>query len=330
MIISMTPLRISFLGGGTDYPEYADLHGGETLVTSIDKYTYITVSPLTEFFDHRIRVSYSKTELCRDVEEIQHPSVRECLKFLGIDGGVEISVVSDLPARTGLGSSSCFTVGLLHALHAFKGNLASKEQLAEEAVYIEREMIKERVGLQDQYSCACGGLSHLGFEQGNRVSVTPLPLNKARITALEERLLLFYTGLQRTAHDILEEQIEKTASGEVQTNLDTLKSLVHEGVSILSGGSDLSMFGHLLHESWTLKKSLSSAISNSFIDEAYETARNSGAIGGKLLGAGGGGFLLLYAEPYNQAKIRENLSRLREVSFGFENFGSRILYYKPQ
>jgi D-glycero-alpha-D-manno-heptose-7-phosphate kinase len=330
MIISMTPLRISFLGGGTDYPEYADLYGGETLVTSIDKYTYITVSPLTEFFDHRIRVSYSKTELCRDVEAIQHPSVRECLKFLGIDGGIEISVVSDLPARTGLGSSSCFTVGLLHALHAFKGNLASKEQLAEEAVHIEREMIKERVGLQDQYSCACGGLSLLEFQVNNKVTVTPIPLTELRIKALEERLMLFYTGLQRTAHDILKEQIEKTTSGEAQPNLDTLKSLVREGVRVLSGGSDLSLFGHLLHDGWTLKKSLSSAISNGFIDDAYEAARSCGAIGGKLLGAGGGGFLLLYAEPYNQDNIRKKLSRLREVRFGFESFGSRILYYKPQ
>lgn len=329
MIISMTPLRISFLGGGSDYPEYSDIHGGETLVTSIDKYTYITVSPLTEFFDHRIRVSYSKTELCRDVEEIQHPSVRESLKLLGIEGGIEISVVSDLPARTGLGSSSCFTVGLLHALHAFKGNLVSKEQLANEAVLVEREMIKERVGLQDQYACACGGLLHLGFQPGRQVTIAPLPLSQSRIKALEERLLLFYTGLQRTAHDILEEQMRKTVSGEVNTHLDRLKSLAREGVGVLSNSCDLSVFGQLLHQGWVLKKSLSSSISTTFIDDAYEAARSSGAVGGKLLGAGGGGFLLLYAEPYNHESVREKLSNLREVPFCFENSGTRIIHYQP-
>lgn len=329
MIITMTPLRVSFLGGGTDYPEYFQEHGGETLVTSIDKYTFITVTPLTDLFDHQIRVSYSKTELCKDIDEIQHPSVRECLRFLGINRGVEISIVSDLPARTGLGSSSCFTVGLLHALHAFKGEVVSKEQLAAEAVHVEREMIVERVGLQDQYSCSIGGLMHLEFSGYSNVTATPLPLDNSRRKYLEERLLLFYTGLQRSAHDILEEQIARTKTNELHGNLNELAQLVRSGCDIIVTGKNLNEFGELLHQGWELKKSLSNSISNDYINEAYSNAREAGAIGGKLLGAGGGGFLLLYVEPYNQKKVRESLKNLREVSFRFETGGSSIVYYRP-
>jgi D-glycero-alpha-D-manno-heptose-7-phosphate kinase len=328
MIISMTPLRISFLGGGTDYPEYFREHGGQTLATTIDKYTYITVSPLTGFFDHRIRISYSKTELCKNIDEIQHPSVRECMRFLKIDGGIEISIVSDLPARTGLGSSSCFTVGLLNALHAFKGEIASTQKLAEEAVYVEREMICERVGLQDQYSCAVGGLSHLQFATNSVVTVNPLPLLPVRLSALDERLMLFYTGIQRSAHEILEEQIEKTKNGNLNTDLGELDSLVMQGIDILASGRDLSSFGELLHDGWEIKKKLSSAISNNYIDDAYQWARHAGAIGGKLLGAGGGGFLLLYVEPYNQQAVINALGKLKLVSFKFENQGSRIIYIR--
>jgi len=293
MIITMTPLRVSFLGGGTDYPEYFREHGGETLVTSIDKYTYITVTPLTDFFDHQIRVSYSKTELCKDIDEIQHPSVRECLRFLGINRGVEISIVSDLPARTGLGSSSCFTVGLLHALHAFKGEVVGKERLAAEAVHIEREMIAERVGLQDQYSCSIGGLMHLQFSGDAHVTATPLPLDNCRRKNLEERLLLFYTGLQRSAHDILEEQIVRTKTKETHGKLNELAQLVRDGCNVLLNGENMSVFGELLHQGWELKKSLSSSISNDYINEAYLRARKAGATGGKLLGAGGGGFFIV-------------------------------------
>jgi D-glycero-alpha-D-manno-heptose-7-phosphate kinase len=328
MIISMTPLRVSFLGGGTDYPEYFTQFGGQTLATTIDKYTYITVSPLTEFFDHRIRISYSKTELCKDVEEIQHPSVRECMRFLKIAGGIEISIVSDLPARTGLGSSSCFTVGLLHALHAYKGEIVSTQQLAEEAVYVEREMIRERVGLQDQYSCAVGGLMQLHFATSGVVTVNPLPLLPVRQAALNQRLMLFYTGIQRSAHEILEEQIEKTKTGVLQTDLSELNALVKQGIDILVSGRDLNNFGELLHDGWEIKKKLSSAISNKYIDEAYQAARQAGAIGGKLLGAGGGGFLLLYAEPYNQQSVTDALIKLKMVNFRLESMGSRIIYIR--
>jgi D-glycero-alpha-D-manno-heptose-7-phosphate kinase len=330
MIITMTPLRVSFLGGGTDYPEHFSQYGGATLATSIDQYTYITVSPLTEFFDHRIRVSYSRTELCKEVDEIQHPSVRECLKFMGIERGVEINVVSDLPARTGLGSSSSFTVGLLHALYAFQGKIVSREQLAEKAVYVEREMIRERVGLQDQYSCAYGGLVHLEFKNENRVTITPITISQTRYQALQERLMMFYTGLQRNAHDVLEQQMARTKEGVVTDYLLELGKLVQHGIEVLTAGRDLAEFGELLHQGWSLKRQLSDAISNSLIDDAYERARKVGAIGGKLLGAGGGGFLLLYVEPYNQVAVRQALADMREVNFNFENQGSRLIFYRPQ
>ncbi|MEJ2038015.1 MAG: kinase [Desulfosarcinaceae bacterium] len=328
MIITMTPVRVSFLGGGTDYPEYFEKSGGATLGSSIDKYTYVTVSPLTEFFKHSIRVSYSKTELCSDVDEIKHPSVWECLRFMGIEKGVEVNIVSDLPARTGLGSSSSFTVGLLHALHVFKGQMASQEQIAEEAVHVEREMIKERVGLQDQYTCSRGGLLNLKYNGSKRVVIRPVVLDRSRLSALKDRLMIFYTGLQRYAHNILEEQLTRTVQGDLDKHLSNLSGLVEQGIEILTNGRDLSDFGALLHQAWESKKQLSSTITNPIVDEGYAKARRTGAIGGKLLGAGSGGFLLLYVEPYNQQAVREALSGMREVNFMLENHGTRLIYYQ--
>lgn len=330
MIITQTPLRVSFFGGGTDYPEHFTQHGGETLGASIDKYTYVTVNRLTPFFDHRIRVGYSRTELCREVGEIQHPAVRECLRFMSIEHGIEIGVVSDLPARTGLGSSSSFTVGLLHALYAFKGELVSPQQLADEATYVEREMIRERVGLQDQYTCAVGGLVHLIFSKSGRVDIRPIPILDSRLGALQERLMVFYTGLQRSASEVLEQQIERTKSGAIKAALDRLKELVEEALSVLALHREpLARFGELLHNGWLIKRELSDAISNPFIDGAYDRARQAGAVGGKLLGAGGGGFLLLYVEPEHQSAVRKALADLREVRFQFENQGSRLIFYRP-
>jgi len=329
MVISMTPLRVSFLGGGSDYPEHFKQYGGVTLGTTVDKYTYITVSPLTEFFDHSIRVSYSKTELCRNVDEIQHPAVRECLRYLGIDGGVEINIVSDLPARTGLGSSSSFTVGLLHALYANQGRQASPEKLASEAVYVEREMIRERVGLQDQYTCSHGGIVSLEYVGADEVHVMPVVISPQRRKALEERLLIFYTGIRRYAHEVLEEQMERTSRGEVRVELNALADLAREGMDVLCNHRDLKVFGELLHEAWMLKRGLSSTITSPLIDEAYESARKAGAVGGKLMGAGGGGFLLLYAEPYNHDDIRAALGDMKEVQFTFESQGTRLIFYRP-
>ena len=328
MIIIRTPVRVSFLGGGTDYPAYFRQHGGATLVTTIDKYTYVTVNPLTEFFDHRIGVYYSRVERVKNLDEIEHPSVRECLRFLGIEHGVEIHIVSDLPARTGLGSSSSFTVGLLKALYAFKGQMVSTEKIASEAVHIEQDMIKERVGCQDQYASAYGGLLHLQFGRDGSVQVVPLAISREHLHALEQRLMLFYTGMQRTSHEILEEQLNHTKTGKIDPELTRLRELVKQGIDVLGSGK-LTEFGKLLHEGWMLKRQCSTRISNPQIDELYSRAQAAGAVGGKLLGAGGGGFLLLFVEPQNQSQVRQALSELREVKFGFDNSGSTTIFYKP-
>lgn len=329
MIITQTPLRVSFLGGGTDYPEYFSKYGGATLGSSINKYTYISVTPLAKFFNYRIRISYSKTELCNSLEEIQHPSVRECLRFMGIDGGIEIVVVNDLPARTGLGSSSSFTVGLLLALHAFKGEFVSQEKLAEEAVHVERDMIKERVGLQDQYICAMGGFLYLKFQEERKVSTTQLIIPPHRLKELRDHLMVFYTGQQRNAHDTLEQQMQRMEAGQIFLQLHKLHSLAQQGVEVLCNGYSLDNFGDLLHQAWMIKRELSDMVSNPFIDNAYERARCAGAIGGKLLGAGNGGFLLLYVKPYSQTDVRKALADIQEVSFHFENQGSRLIFYRP-
>ena len=330
MIITRTPLRISFLGGGTDYPDYFRQHGGQTLGVAIDKYTYITVNRLADLFDYSIRVGYSRTELAKSVDQIEHPAVRECLRFLNLDGGLEINVVADLPARTGLGSSSSFTVGLLHALHALKGELACNGQLAAEAVYVEQEMIKERVGVQDQYTCAHGGLVHLRFSRDGSIRVSPLPLRAERLAELQAHLMLFYTGIRRHAHEVLDEQLERTKRGAISEDLSYLSDLVDQGLEVLTNEQPIACFGELLHTAWMTKRRLSSKISNAKIDEWYNRAREAGAIGGKLLGAGGGGFLLLSVEPENQAAVKRALTDLRCVPSAFEHNGSSLLFYQPR
>jgi len=329
MIITRTPLRVSFLGGGTDYPDYFRYHGGQTLGAAIDKYSYITVNRLADLFDYSIRVSYSRTELVKSVDEIEHPSVRECLRFINLDGGIEINYVGDLPARTGLGSSSSFTVGLLHALHAFKGELVSNGQLAAEAVYVEQEMIKERVGVQDQYTCAHGGLLHLQFAADGGIKVSPIPLRAERRAELQAHLMLFYTGIRRHAHEVLEEQLERTRQGTVSEDLNHLSDLVDQGLEVLTSEQPIACFGELLHTAWMTKRRLSNKISNPKIDEWYDRARQAGAIGGKLLGAGGGGFLLLFVKPKDQPNVQKVLGELALVRFSFDHNGSTILFYHP-
>ena len=237
--------------------------------------------------------------------------------------------MSDLPARTGIGSSSSATVGLLLALHAFKREMVSQEQLAAEAVYIEQELIRERVGCQDQYACALGGFLHLEFQQDGKVCVNRIILSQERFRSLEERLMLLYTGIQRHAHKVLDDQIERTQSGENSKDLESLKTLISQGIKVLAGGNNLAEFGALLHEGWMLKRRLSRKVTTSWIDEVYERARRAGAVGGKLLGAGGGGFLLLYVEPYNRKRVRNALPELREAEVSFENSGSQIIFYRP-
>ncbi len=329
MIICQAPLRISFLGGGTDYPEHFLHHGGATLSATIDKYCLVSVHPLTAFVDYRYRVHYSKVETVQSLEEIQHPSARECLRFLGIDGGVEIHYLNDLPARTGLGSSSSSTVALLMALHARFGRMVGRDQLAAEAVTVEREWIKERVGYQDQYAAAFGGFLYLQYGRDGRVDGRPVTLHPERVKEFRRHLLLLYTGVQRTAHEVLEEQVNRTRKGELTTELTRLGGLVEASIKALTGSGPIAELGELLHEGWQLKRSLSSKVSNSRIDEQYDRARRAGAAGGKLLGAGSGGFLLLLAEPAYHSRILSRLPELRPVEFEFTPTGCTTIFYRP-
>jgi D-glycero-alpha-D-manno-heptose-7-phosphate kinase len=322
-------VRLSFFGGGTDYPDYFRRWGGQTLSTAINKYSYVTVNPLAPLFEYSIRVSYSRLELVDAVSEIQHPAVRECLRFMGIERGIEINYVGDLPARSGLGSSSSFTVCLLHALHAFKGEVPTARQLAEEAVIVEHELIRERVGLQDQYIAAFGGVVHIRYGSDGAVKVCPVPLSSERRAALRSRLMLFFTGARRHAHSVLDEQLERTRQGEIDEELARIGQLVEEGLAILTGSGPLRGFGELLHASWLLKRGLSSKVSNSAIDSLYDRARRAGAVGGKLLGAGSGGFVLLYVEPEGQAAVEKALVDFKRVPFNLEPDGSSLLFYLP-
>lgn len=328
MIITRTPLRISFFGGGTDYPHYFRQHGGTTIGGSIDKYLLVTVHRIAQFAEHRFRIHYSQVESVREIDEIRHPSARECLRFLGIEDGIEIHYVGDLPARSGLGSSSAATVGLLMALHAYRGEMVSRKQLAAEAVHVEQNLIKERVGVQDQYTCAVGGLVQLEMPAVGDVELRPVTLGRGRLRDLEQRLVLLYCGNQRFAHDVLDEQIRRTETGENTAKLHHIKDLVDQGVRVLAGNSPLREFGQLLNESWLLKRGLSSKVSNQRIDDIYQRAMEHGAVGGKLLGAGSGGFMLLYVEPELRARVLAALPEVNEVRFEFEHAGSTVLFYE--
>lgn len=326
MIIVQTPLRVSFLGGGTDYPEHFEKHGGAVLGTAIDKYCYITIAPLTRFADYRMRIAYSKLELPDSVDKIQHPVIRACLEHVGIDGGIEINVISDLPARTGLGSSSTFTVCLLHALYAYRGKYVSAPQLAQDAIFIERGVLKERVGCQDQYLAAVGGFRYVEFESIPAIRPHIVPCRAERLRALEGTLLMFYTGLTRHASEILKEQMQRTK--ENAEALGQMRELARRGLELVCGDGPIRDFGRLLHDGWVLKQSLSSQISNSTIDGLYTAAMEAGAIGGKLLGAGAGGFILFQVEPERQASVREALAGCPEVRFRFEGGGSRLVFFQ--
>lgn len=328
MIISRTPFRISFFGGGTDYPAWYRQHGGSVLATTIDKYCYISCRYLPPFFEHRIRVVYSKIENCQSVSEISHPSVREILQYLNIERGLEIHHDGDLPARSGMGSSSAFTVGLLNALYALTGNMSSKPQLAKESIFIEQEQMKETVGSQDQVSAAYGGFNHITFLTNGEISVRPVTISPTRIEELNSHLMLFYTGIKRTASDVADSFVNDLEAKKRQLRI--MKDLVEESMTILCNNQDLKGFGELLHEAWQTKRSLSSKISNPEVDELYELALASGAIGGKLTGAGGGGFLLLFVPPEQQKTVREKLNKLIYVPFKFEFSGSQIIFFEPQ
>ena len=328
MIISRTPFRISFFGGGTDYPTWYRTHGGSVLATTINKYCYISCRYLPPFFEHRIRVVYSKIENCQHPDEINHPAVRETLRHLKIDRGVEIHHDGDLPARSGMGSSSAFTVGLLNALYALKGHIPTVQQLAAESIYIEQELLREAVGCQDQVLASYGGFNHVVFGQGGDIAVRPVTLTSDRINELNSHLMLFFTGVSRTASEIAQSYVQDLESKE--RAMRTLGEMVQEGIDILSGQADLEQFGRLLHEGWLLKRSLSARISNDYIEQLYNEAQSAGAVGGKILGAGGGGFMLLFVRPRDQHRVRERLRHLIYVPFRFEFSGSRIILFDPE
>lgn len=324
MIVSRTPFRISFFGGGTDYPTWYREHGGAVLATTIDKYCYLTCRYLPPFFEHRYRLVYSKIENSQTIGEITHPAAREVLRYMQMERGVEIHHDGDLPARSGMGSSSAFTVGLLNALYALKGRMPSKHQLAMESIQIEQEMVKETVGSQDQALAAYGGLNHVLFHPNGEITVRPVALTHDSIRELNAHLMLFYTGIKRTAAHVAKSYVDQIDDKGRQLRI--IRGMVDESLSILNGGKDLTKFGDLLHEAWQAKRSLSSHVTNADVDEIYEAARAAGALGGKLTGAGGGGFMLLFAPPSRQEGIRERLNKLIHVPFEFEFNGSQIIF----
>ncbi|MEI6609785.1 MAG: kinase [Deltaproteobacteria bacterium] len=328
MIISRTPVRLSFFGGGTDYREYFERKTGAVLGTTIDKYTYVSVNRLSNFFEYKIRVGYSKAELVNDVNEILHPSVRETLKFKNQNGNLDIHIFADLPAKTGLGSSSSFTVGFLNALYALEGKIVSKQRLAEEAIYIEQQLIKENVGCQDQVHAAFGGLNVIELSKQD-ISVRPVVISKEKYDYLDRSLIVFYTGITRYATEILTEQIENTKTCSKDDHLTKMHKIVYEAEEVISKYNCHDMvkkLGGFLHEAWELKKCLSGMISNDIIDEMYKKAIAAGAYGGKLAGAGGGGFLFFLAPIEKHPQIKGALGGLMQVDFRFESEGSKIIY----
>lgn len=326
MIISKTPFRMSFFGGGTDFPDFYKMYGGSVISTTFDKYCYVNVRHLPRFFDYATELVYSKIERVTDVEEIRHPAVREAMKYLDMHE-LRISYEADLPARSGLGTSSSFAVGLLNSFYALKGRYADKKKLADDAIYLERVLCKEAGGVQDQIAAAYGGFNRIRFSDSG-YCVDPIIVSQERKRLLNDNLLLFFTGISRFSSDI---QVDTQKSlKDKTTRLLEMLSLVDQAEQILTSDCDLKEFGRMLHYTWTLKRGISSGISTTSIDVLYGTARNAGAVGGKLLGAGGGGFFLFYVEKEKQKAVIEALSDLLYVPFSFEDKGTRIIHYSPE
>ena len=329
MIITRTPFRISFFGGGTDYPAWSQEHGGLVLATTIDKYCYITCRHLPPFFEHKHRIVYSRIENVHRLDEIEHPAVRAILSWAGCgEKGLEIHHDGDLPARSGLGSSSSFTVGLVHALAALQGKYTSKEELAENAIHIEQKIINENVGSQDQISAAFGGFNRIEFRENGTFHVSPVILTRDRLHELQSHLMLCFTGFSRIASEIAKSKIENFKNREVELKL--MREMVDEAIHMLQDTKiRIEEFGKLLHQSWLYKRSLSDKVTTPEIDFLYDEAMRAGAMGGKILGAGGGGFLLLFVKPDLQPQVRERLRHLIHVPFEFEDSGSRVVLYQP-
>ena len=329
MIITRTPLRISFFGGGTDYPVWYREHGGAVLATAINKCCYISCRALPPFFEYHSRVSYSKLENVDSNAAIEHPSVRGCLEFLGIDDGIEVHHIADLPARTGLGTSSAFTVGLLLALYALKNQMRDKHALATDAIHVEQEVLREAVGAQDQVSAAYGGFNHIKFQQDGTIEVRRILTAPSRLAELEQHLALYFTGFSRIASEIAKEQIRLTPQR--TTELKTMHQMVDEAEAIIANPNcPIEEFGKMLHESWKLKRTLSNNITNSSIDEIYDAGVRAGALGGKLLGAGGGGFMLFFVPPERKDELRRRLQKLLCIPFAINSRGSHVVVYEPE
>lgn len=323
MIITKTPFRISFFGGGSDYPKFYLKYGGKVIGTTIDKYAYLNIRKLPPFFNYKYRIVYSKIENVKKIENIIHPSVRETLKFLNIDYGVSINYDGDLPARSGIGSSSSFTVGLLNGLNALNHKYSSKDYLTKNSIYIEQNMIKESVGSQDQTFAAYGGFNKIEFLQNRKIVVTPIIIEEKKLISLENNLMLFFSGISRHSSEVAKKQIQNISIN--VEKLEKMKNLVDESIDILLN-KNIDGFGELLDYTWQLKRSLSNNISNDKIDEMYKKAKKAGAIGGKVLGAGGGGFMLFYTK--DKQKLLDALKDYTYIPFKFDFNGSKVIYYK--
>jgi D-glycero-alpha-D-manno-heptose-7-phosphate kinase len=328
MIISRTPFRISFFGGGTDYPSWYKYNGGATIGTAINKYCYLTVRDLPPFFEHKHRIVYSKVEVPTEINEIQHPAVRAIMNELDVTHGTEIQHQADLPARSGLGSSSSFTVGLLNAIRAQRGLISSPEFLANEAIRIEQEIIKESVGSQDQVWAAYGGTNFIEFQPDGTINVAPVIMSTKTVETLNSHIMLFFTGLSRIASTVAEKKISNIPHKEKQ--LEAMKIMAYQSRDILQSSScELRDLGDMLKHSWSLKKQLADEITNHEIDDIYDQAIAAGAFGGKLLGAGGGGFLMFLAPPENHQAIKNKLNKLIHVDVKIGACGSKIVMYEP-
>jgi len=325
MIISKTPLRMSFVGGGSDLPGFYRRYGGAVLSTSIDKFVYVNVN---RKFDDGIRIAYSKTEEVSSVDQIQHQLVRACMEHLQLSGGIEITTIADIPSKgTGLGSSSSFTVGLLHALNAYQGRYVSKETLGADSCYIEIDHCGEPIGKQDQYAAAYGGFNLIEFHPDDSVVVTPVICQRDTLLAIENNIIVFYTGITRSASKLLEQQSAQVDSeADKQKVLRRMVQLTYDLRTEIQNDNE-AVFGEILHENWMLKKSLTQGISTEAIDDWYAAARAAGATGGKILGAGAGGFLMLYAPQERHDAITAALPDLRRIKMGFERQGSAIIFY---
>ncbi|MCI7440666.1 MAG: hypothetical protein UIT85_04785 [Treponema sp.] len=327
MIITRTPFRMSFFGGGTDLSGFFNEHGGAVISTTFDKYCYVTVRHLPAFFDYKTHLTYSKTEYVNSYEEIQHPAIREAMKHMGMHN-IRLTYESDLPARTGLGTSSSFAVGMIEAFYALNGKYADKRKLADDAIYLERELCKEAGGIQDQIAASFGGLNRIDFSKDG-YTVRPIVISRARKEKLNNNLMLFFTGFSRFSSDI-QKGTEKSMKDKTKELLE-MYSLVDKAEKVLTDEScDLDEFGRLLDYTWKLKRGISSGISTGSIDEQYEKAMKAGALGGKLLGAGGGGFLLFYVPQEKQAAVKKALENQMYVPFKFENEGTRIIHFESE